>query len=124
MENCPCSLAGRKAIYLKAFAIAARCGQYFTRKGLPASGCRITPVYFVPLRTAITKSSSAQGSWASEFSFEHVEAYRTIYFVKSMANLQSCGIGRDAILYIARRYGYAVFSIPDYAKVRSSLELS
>jgi FkbM family methyltransferase len=39
-------------------------------------------------------------------------------------NLPSYGVAEDAILEIARRHGYGVFSIPGYAEVRSSTELS
>lgn len=42
----------------------------------------------------------------------------------SRANLRSYGVAEDAILALARRYGYALFSIPGYAEVRSPLELS
>ena len=42
----------------------------------------------------------------------------------SRLNLPAYGVADDAILEIARRYGYAVFSIPGYAQVRSPLELS
>jgi FkbM family methyltransferase len=42
----------------------------------------------------------------------------------SRLNLPSYGVAEDAILDIARRYGYGVFSIPGYAEVHSSLELS
>jgi FkbM family methyltransferase len=42
----------------------------------------------------------------------------------SRLNLPAYGVPEDAILHIARRHGYAVFSAPDYAEVRSSVELS
>jgi FkbM family methyltransferase len=42
----------------------------------------------------------------------------------SRLNLPSYAVAEDAILAIARRYGYALFSVPGYAEVRSSLELS
>lgn len=42
----------------------------------------------------------------------------------SRLNLPSYGVPEDALLAIARRYGYALFSVPGYAEVRSSLELS
>ena len=42
----------------------------------------------------------------------------------SRLNLPSYGVAEEAILDIARRYGYGVYSVPGYAEVRSSLELS
>ena len=42
----------------------------------------------------------------------------------SRLNLPSYGVTEDAVLGIARRYGYGVFSVPGFAGVRSAAELS
>ena len=42
----------------------------------------------------------------------------------SRLHLPSYAVAEDAILTIARRYGYALFSVPGYAEIRSSAALS
>jgi FkbM family methyltransferase len=42
----------------------------------------------------------------------------------SRLNLPSYGVAEDAILQIASRYRYGVFSVPGFAEVRSAVELS